>query len=36
MGTELLPGEDPTLLSEPDRMEIYEVIEARHYAAATV
>jgi hypothetical protein len=27
--TELLPDEDPALLSEPDRVDVYEVIEAR-------
>jgi hypothetical protein len=28
MSTELLPGEDPALLSEPDRIEIIEVIDS--------
>ena len=29
MGTELLPGEDPALLSDPDRVEVAEVVEFR-------
>jgi hypothetical protein len=29
MGTELLPGEDPALLRDPDRIAIYEVIQSR-------
>jgi hypothetical protein len=36
MSTELLPDEDPTLLSEPDRIEICEVVDARSYCAAVV
>jgi hypothetical protein len=28
MGSELLPGEDPLLLPGPDRVEVYEVVEA--------
>ncbi|MGH8862301.1 MAG: hypothetical protein ACRDVG_13915 [Jatrophihabitantaceae bacterium] len=32
--TALLPDEDPALLSEPDRIDIYEVVDARAYAAA--
>jgi len=36
MNTELLPDEDPTLLSEPDRVEIYEVVDSRTYHPATV
>ena len=27
--TELLPGEDPALLPGPDRVEVYEVVDAR-------
>ena len=34
--TELLPDEDPALLSEPDRVEIYGVVESRTYQPATV
>lgn len=33
MSTELLPDEDPALLSEPDRVDVYEVIEARLQSA---
>jgi hypothetical protein len=29
MSTELLPGEDPALLSEPDRVEVVEVVDFR-------
>ena len=29
LGTELLPGEDPALLSDPDRVEVAEVVEFR-------
>jgi hypothetical protein len=29
MSTELLPGEDPALLSGPDRIDLYPVLEAR-------
>lgn len=36
MNTELLPDEDPALLSEPDRVEIYQVVESRSYASAAV
>ncbi len=36
MSTELLPDEDPALLSEPDRVEIYSVIDSRTYQPATV
>ncbi len=36
MGTELLPDEDPALLSEPDRVEVYEVIDSRTYQTASV
>ncbi len=36
MSTELLPDEDPALLSEPDRVEIYGVVESRTYHPATV
>jgi hypothetical protein len=28
MGTELLPGEDPALLTGPDRIDLYPVLEA--------
>jgi hypothetical protein len=27
--TELLPGEDPALLQDPDRIEIFEVVDSR-------
>jgi hypothetical protein len=36
MNTELLPDEDPTLLSEPDRVEVYEVVDSRSYQTTTV
>jgi hypothetical protein len=36
MSTELLPDEDPTLLSEPDRVEVFEVVDTRAYTPATV
>ena len=36
MSTELLPDEDPSLLSEPDRVEIYEVVDSRMYSPAAV
>lgn len=36
MGTELLPDEDPALLSEPDRVDIFQVVESRTYASTTV
>ena len=32
MSTELLPGEDAALLPGPDRIEIYEVVQARTFA----
>src|SRR5690349_682664 len=34
MSTELLPDEDPTLLSEPDRIEVFEVVDSRAYSPA--
>jgi hypothetical protein len=34
MATELTPGEDPALLSGPDRVEIHHVT-GRHLAAAS-
>ncbi|HEY8300265.1 MAG TPA: hypothetical protein VIG48_00055 [Jatrophihabitans sp.] len=36
MGTELLPDEDPALLSEPSRVEIFQVVESRNYASTWV
>ncbi len=36
MGTELLPDEDPSLLSDPSRIERYRVVEARSYAPVSV
>lgn len=36
MSTELLPDEDPALLSEPSRIERYQVVQARNYASVSV
>jgi hypothetical protein len=35
MSTELLPGEDPSLLPGPDRIELYPVLEVHDIAAAS-
>jgi hypothetical protein len=34
MSTELLPGEDPALLTGPDRIDLYPVLEAHEFNAA--
>ncbi len=36
LSTELLPGEDPALLSDPDRVQVHRVLAARLPAAAMV
>jgi hypothetical protein len=35
MATELLPGEDPALLTGPDRIELYPVVEVREVTATS-